>query len=388
MSSRDRPRDDDLDERLDELEDVLSELRADLRASERDRWLPGSSEPRRRADPDRERGSRRETDRRRDRSSDLPRPPRLSELVRFTEQYTIPTVIALLETTIKSLKLVQGTLRLLDPEGTVRSDTEATAGRLADVRDGATDGLARSLSELRTALAEADLPEETASRSIIEDARELTADIESRIEESRRRADDARRPDRRGRDERGRDERGRDGTRGDGSRRDEGGRSESSRDRAGRDRGHDGAVHIDVTTPTSATRVAPADGRAARKTRSRLIRPTTVRRSTSSPSSTRSNDSSTRSRAEIRQPRTRRTVPTTTRTGPPTTEATTIRPRPGTTPRSRSERGQLWSFRFHHSAPRWSATRDAESRRSASSSVNTSNATVPSNPSSSAANAS
>lgn len=249
MSSRDRPRDDDLEERLDELEDVLSELRADLRASERDRWLPGSSEPRRRADPDRERGSRRETDRRRDRSSDLPRPPRLSELVRFTEQYTIPTVIALLETTIKSLKLVQGTLRLLDPEGTVRSDTEATAGRLADVRDGATDGLARSLSELRTALAEADLPEETASRSIIEDARELTADIESRIEESRRRADDARRPDRRGRDERGRDERGRDGTRGDGSRRDEGGRSESSRDRAGRDRGHDGAVHIDVTDP-------------------------------------------------------------------------------------------------------------------------------------------
>ena len=239
MSSRDRPHDDDLEERLDELEDVLSELRADLRASERDRWLPGSPEPRRRGDPDRNDGSRREPERRRDRSSDLPRPPRLSELVRFTEQYTIPTVIALLETTIKSLKLVQGTLRLLDPEGTVRSDTEATAGRLADVRDGATDGLARSLSELRTALAEADLPEEAASRSIIEDARELTADIEARIEESRRRADDARNPDRR--DRGGRDERDRD----DPGRNDVAGRTDVDRT----DRRGDGAVHIDVTDP-------------------------------------------------------------------------------------------------------------------------------------------
>jgi len=85
MSSRDDRRDDDLEERLDELEDVLSELRRrDLRETERDRRGP-------------------------------PRPPRLSELVRFTEQYTIPTVIALLETTIKSLELVQGTLRLADP---------------------------------------------------------------------------------------------------------------------------------------------------------------------------------------------------------------------------------------------------------------------------------
>ena len=61
------------------------------------------------------------------------------------------------------------------------------------MRDGASAGLARSLSELRTALSEADLPEEAASRSIIEDARSLTAEIEARIEEGRREADAARR---------------------------------------------------------------------------------------------------------------------------------------------------------------------------------------------------
>ncbi|MDV7350791.1 hypothetical protein R3751_13510 [Halorubrum distributum] len=160
MSSRD-PRDDDLEERLDELEDVLSELRADLRETERDRRGP-------------------------------PRPPRLSELVRFTEQYTIPTIIALLETTIKSLELLQGTLRLADPGRSVAEGAEGAGDRLADVRDGATAGLSRSLSELRTALSEADLPEEAASRSIIADARDLTAEIESRIDEGRREADAAR----------------------------------------------------------------------------------------------------------------------------------------------------------------------------------------------------
>ena len=246
MSSRDRPRDDDLEERLDELEDVLSRLRADLRASERDgrrRSGSGPSTPRRGRDDDPRRTGPRRTDS--PRTPDLPRPPRLSELVRFTEQYTIPTVIALLETTIKSLKLVQGTLRLLDPERDAREVTGGTADRLNDVRDGATEGLARSLSELRTALAEADLPEEAASRSIIEDARDLTAEIESRIEEGRRRADSARDPDRRGRGESDR----REGRRGRG----ESDRREGRWGRDDRDR-RDGAVRIDVTDPDTERR--------------------------------------------------------------------------------------------------------------------------------------
>ena len=214
MSSRD-PRDDDLEERLDELEDVLSELRADLRETERDRRGP-------------------------------PRPPRLSELVRFTEQYTIPTIIALLETTIKSLELLQGTLRLADPGRSVAEGAEGAGDRLADVRDGATAGLSRSLSELRTALSEADLPEEAASRSIIADARDLTAEIESRIDEGRREADAAR--DRRlGRD---RDE----------SRSDE----NPPRNEGGADRDDDtDPVQIHVTDPDEDAEDAASEGEAA-----------------------------------------------------------------------------------------------------------------------------
>ncbi|WP_049982949.1 hypothetical protein [Halorubrum sp. BV1] len=172
MSARDR-RDDDIEDRLDELADVLSDLRRDLRETERDRRGP----------------------------SGTPRPPRLSELVRFTEQYTIPTVIALLETTITSLELLQGTLRLADPERSVAEGAASTGDRLASVRDGATAGLSRSLAELRTALSEADLPEDAASKSIIADARDLTAEIESRIDENRRAAD-AKRGSSTGRDRR------------------------------------------------------------------------------------------------------------------------------------------------------------------------------------------
>ena len=211
MSSRDDRRDDDLEERLDELEDVLTELRRDLRETERDRRGP-------------------------------PRPPRLSELLRFTERYTIPTLIALLETTIKSLELLQGTLRLADPNRSVVDDAGTTADRLADVRDGASAGLARSLSELRSALSEADLPEEAASRSIIEDARDLTAEIESRIEDGRREADAARRSGER-REKRGRDKQS----------------DEAQRDDEGNESTNEGGVRIDVTDPEDSRDAENAD---------------------------------------------------------------------------------------------------------------------------------
>ena len=169
MSQRDDRRDDDIAERLDELAAILEELRADLRES--DRRSP-------------------------------PRPPRLTELLRFTEQYTIPTVIALLETTITSLELVRGALRLVDPEGRLDDDrrrarggTEATESPLGAVRDGARTGLTRSLSELQRALEQTDLPEETVSRTILEEARDLSAEIEARVEAAEDEVDANRRAD-------------------------------------------------------------------------------------------------------------------------------------------------------------------------------------------------
>jgi len=151
-ASRDRPSErDDLEHRLEELDETLSDLRRELR------------EERRRSPP---------------------KPPRLSELLRFTEQYTIPTLIALLEATIQSLELLRRTLRLADPERAVRKEGEKARSRLDSVSAEASGQLAGALAELRTALSEADLPENPESRRLINDARELTGEIETRLRDA------------------------------------------------------------------------------------------------------------------------------------------------------------------------------------------------------------
>ena len=150
MSSR-SPRDDELADRLDELEETLSALRTELRS---------------------------------DSARRPPRPPSLGELLRFTEQYTIPTLIAMLEATIKSLELLRRTMRLADPKRAVREETSGARTELDRLGSQASGELARGLSELRTALSEANLPENPESRRLVEDARSLTREIEDRIREA------------------------------------------------------------------------------------------------------------------------------------------------------------------------------------------------------------
>jgi hypothetical protein len=151
MSSRD----DDLVDLLDDLELTLGDLRDELQRR------PESAERR-------------------------PfRPPTPSEILRFTDEYTIPTVISILEANIRALELLQKLLRLANPEGTLREGSDETRRRVRDVRDDAVGGLDRALTELQRALAEADLPDDPESRDIVEDARSLTEEVERRIEESR-----------------------------------------------------------------------------------------------------------------------------------------------------------------------------------------------------------
>ncbi|WP_129115066.1 DUF7547 family protein [Halegenticoccus tardaugens] len=168
---RDRIRDDDLADLLDDLGTTLEELRRELRAS-----------------PDYRRGRRRRRF----------RPPTPREILRFTEEYTIPTVIAVLEANIRALELLGRLLRLADPERALREESDAARTRMDAVRRDAVDGLEGALSELRAALSEADLPENPESRSIIEDARELADEIESQIAAGRDRARDRRESDRAG----------------------------------------------------------------------------------------------------------------------------------------------------------------------------------------------
>jgi hypothetical protein len=105
------------------------------------------------------------------------RPPSPGEFFRFTEEYTIPTLVSLLETTIRSLELLGGVIRLLDPERPLPSaDQSASRERVAR-------GASTALSELRRALTEVDLPPEGEARDIVADARRLSADLERRIGE-------------------------------------------------------------------------------------------------------------------------------------------------------------------------------------------------------------
>lgn len=157
-------RDDDIDPLLDELQETLTALRTELD--------DGGDDGR--------------ASRRRPRASSPPRPPRPGEFLRFTEEYTIPTVVSLLEATIQSLELLAGLIRLLDPD---RSRSAAdSVGRRATKE--ATRGATAALSELRRALSEVDLPPEGEARDIVADARELSAELERRIEAGETRTHD------------------------------------------------------------------------------------------------------------------------------------------------------------------------------------------------------
>lgn len=159
---RDADADVDLGPLLAELQDTLEDLRSELGGS-------------------------------RARPSPRLRPPTPRELLRFTEQHTIPTLIALLEANVRLLELARGALRLADPSAGSTAASDALSGA---ARDGADATLARlddALSELRTALSETDLPDDPAARSLLGEARTLAGEVEDRLGEARDRADAGRR---------------------------------------------------------------------------------------------------------------------------------------------------------------------------------------------------
>jgi len=111
---------------------------------------------------------------------DRRRPPTPGEMLRFTEEYTLPTIIALLEATVRSLELLRAVLRLAGPQPT----DERLRERLASGSVPETATLRDALTDLRDALSGAELPEDSAASSILTDARELTEEIDGRLDET------------------------------------------------------------------------------------------------------------------------------------------------------------------------------------------------------------
>jgi hypothetical protein len=106
------------------------------------------------------------------------RPPTPGEILRFTEEYTIPTLIALLEATVRSLELLRAVLRLAGP-GATTADRLSERSRTDDTPDVAT--LRDGLADLREALTGTDLPADSEAGSVLSDARGLTEEIDDRL---------------------------------------------------------------------------------------------------------------------------------------------------------------------------------------------------------------
>lgn len=142
--------DDDLAERVAALEESLSDLRTELRRPPRG-------------------------------PLGLPRPPTPRELLRFTERHAIPTTIAVLEANVRALRLLQGALRMTDPERAVGGGASETRDRAERAGRAVLERLDGALSDLQAELEEGDLPRDGEARDIVQDARRLSAEIHDRL---------------------------------------------------------------------------------------------------------------------------------------------------------------------------------------------------------------
>lgn len=117
----------------------------------------------------------------------LPRPPSPGELLRFTEQHTIPATIALLEAAIRSLELLAAALRVADGRPIEAASGGTRSGTLAGDRLAATSRetlrrLDDALAELQSA-ARGD-PSNPEVRRLLEEARGLRTEVDDRLSEA------------------------------------------------------------------------------------------------------------------------------------------------------------------------------------------------------------
>lgn len=170
------PRDEDLTALVEELSETLESLQEAVRADARD----GPVSPR---SP---------------RTPPGPTPPSPRELLRFTEQYTIPTLIALLESGVRSLELLRATLRLLDGRD-IETASPATRERVESVGRTTLDRVDAVLSDIGSAV-EGGEPSDPAARDLLSDARALREEIDRRLREAEGRVEDGDRDGDGGRD--------------------------------------------------------------------------------------------------------------------------------------------------------------------------------------------
>ncbi|MFW5919304.1 MAG: DUF7547 family protein [Halanaeroarchaeum sp.] len=165
MSDDDTPRDDreELADLAADLESVLRDLRVEI-------------------EPNGKRGTL-VSDRRRG-PLGFPRPPEPRRVLRFADEVAIPATIAVLEANVKLLQALQRGIRMTESGRRVREEGSAMGDRAADVSRTTLDRLGSTLEDLQDATARGGTPEGGPARELIEEARRLRDEIDTRLREA------------------------------------------------------------------------------------------------------------------------------------------------------------------------------------------------------------
>jgi hypothetical protein len=107
------------------------------------------------------------------------RPPSPREFLRFTEQQAIPAAIAVLEANIRALELLAAAIRLADG----RVPESALPDRAREASRVTLDRLDAALADLQRAIEGGD-PSNPEARRLLDQARDLRAEIDERIREA------------------------------------------------------------------------------------------------------------------------------------------------------------------------------------------------------------
>ena len=110
----------------------------------------------------------------------FPAPPTPRELLRFTDDYAIPFMIAVLETNIRALRLLQGAIRLVDTGEQARQDARSTRDRAVSFSQSTLSRLDDVLSELEDSTLEVsngEYPRNPEARTILQEARDLRREL-------------------------------------------------------------------------------------------------------------------------------------------------------------------------------------------------------------------
>ncbi len=147
-------RDDELAEAVDELARTLAQLQGELESRRRSRF----------------------------------RPPTPGELLRFSDEVAIPTLLAILEANVRALEAFQKGIKLVRTEREVRDRAGETAGttrsRANDLRRTTLSQLDAALVELQRAVGDGTLPREQGASELIEEARDLRDEVDRRLRDA------------------------------------------------------------------------------------------------------------------------------------------------------------------------------------------------------------